>query len=272
MLVAAVALQLSVRRGGSAPPFVVSLRYPPGWPRRPGARPASRPASAFLRPAPACEPASTSTASTCTTGASRTRPYRWLDLGTLCRRLLRGHTITRIRYFTALVGPRPGDPDKRFRQQTYIRALETTPGLSVHYGHFLSGPERMLVANPPPGGSRTVEVVRTQEKGSDVNLATYLLMDGFRGGYELAVVVSNDSDLKTPIELRPHRAGAARGCSQSAPEHEPRPARRGDLLPTDPAGGRRRESVPPGGPRRQGAHDLQAAGVVAPGADRRAPA
>jgi NYN domain len=134
-------------------------------------------------------------------GCVKDTPYRWLDLGTLCGRLLSGHTITRIRYFIALVGPRPGDPDKRFRQQTYIRALETIPGLSVHYGHFLSGPERMLVAHPPLGGPRTVEVVRTQEKGSDVNLATYLLMDGFRGGYELAVVVSNDSDLKTPIEL-----------------------------------------------------------------------
>ncbi|MDQ3702935.1 MAG: NYN domain-containing protein [Chloroflexota bacterium] len=134
-------------------------------------------------------------------GCAKGTPYRWLDLGKLCSLLLRGHTITRLRYFTALVGPRPGDPDKRFRQQTYIRALETIPGLSVHYGHFLSGPERMLVANPLPGRSRTVEVVRTQEKGSDVNLATFLLMDGFRGDYELAVVISNDSDLKTPIEL-----------------------------------------------------------------------
>ena len=46
-----------------------------------------------------------------------------------------------------------------------------------------------------------MEVLRTQEKGSDVNLATFLLLDGFRGEYEQAVVVSDDFDLKTPIEL-----------------------------------------------------------------------
>ncbi len=134
-------------------------------------------------------------------GCAKGTPHRWLDLGKLCSLLLRGHTITRIRYFTALVGPRPGDPKKPLRQQTYIRALETIPGLSVHYGHFLSNLERVPVAAPAPGSPRTVEVIRTQEKGSDVNLATYLLMDGFRGDYELAVVVSNDPDLKTPIEL-----------------------------------------------------------------------
>ena len=34
----------------------------------------------------------------------------------------------------------------------------------------------------------------SEEKGSDVNLATRLLVDGFNGEYEQAVVVSNDAD------------------------------------------------------------------------------
>ncbi len=34
----------------------------------------------------------------------------------------------------------------------------------------------------------------SEEKGSDVNLAIRLLVDGFNGGYEQAVVVSNDAD------------------------------------------------------------------------------
>lgn len=46
-----------------------------------------------------------------------------------------------------------------------------------------------------------VEVMDTKEKGSDVNLATYLLADGFQGEYELAIVVSNDSDLVAPVEV-----------------------------------------------------------------------
>ena len=45
-----------------------------------------------------------------------------------------------------------------------------------------------------------VEIRDTEEKGSDVNLATHLLLDGFENEYDMAVVITNDSDLKLPIE------------------------------------------------------------------------
>ena len=41
----------------------------------------------------------------------------------------------------------------------------------------------------------------TAEKGSDVNLATHLLHDAHMGRFEVAVVVSNDSDLLEPIKI-----------------------------------------------------------------------
>jgi uncharacterized LabA/DUF88 family protein len=44
-------------------------------------------------------------------------------------------------------------------------------------------------------------VLKSEEKGSDVNIASYLLLDAFDGDYEAAVVVSNDSDLAEPIRL-----------------------------------------------------------------------
>ena len=37
--------------------------------------------------------------------------------------------------------------------------------------------------------------LESEEKRSDVNLATRLLVDGFNGEYEQVVVVSNDADL-----------------------------------------------------------------------------
>jgi len=43
-------------------------------------------------------------------------------------------------------------------------------------------------------------VLRTEEKGTDVNLATYLLVDCFDNDFDEAVVISNDSDLAFPIE------------------------------------------------------------------------
>ena len=39
------------------------------------------------------------------------------------------------------------------------------------------------------------------EKGSDVNLATYLLYDCFEKDFDEAVVISNDSDLELSVEL-----------------------------------------------------------------------
>lgn len=127
--------------------------------------------------------------------------YRWLDLAALCRQELPQHTVTRIRYFTALVKPRPNDPRQPQRQQVYIRALETIPGLTVHYGRFLDSEVWMPVAGSPPSTAQKVRVTKTEEKGSDVNLASMLLCDGFDGEYDLAVILSNDSDLSMPIEL-----------------------------------------------------------------------
>ena len=58
---------------------------------------------------------------------------------------------------------------------------------------------RTALARPKPEGPRYVRIRDTEEKGSDVNLATRLLVGGFTGDYEQAVVVSNDSDLAAPI-------------------------------------------------------------------------
>ena len=139
--------------------------------------------------------------------ALRGTPYRWLDVGKLAQLLLPRHQISRIRYFTALVTSRPDDPTQAQRQQTYLRALETVPGLTIHYGHLLAKTKRRPLARPPRTGPRTVEILDTEEKGSDVNLASYLLLDGFDDEYELAVVVSNDSDLVLPIRMARSRLG-----------------------------------------------------------------
>ena len=49
-----------------------------------------------------------------------------------------------------------------------------------------------------------VEVWVTEEKGSDVNLASHLLIDGFRVRYDLAVAISNAGDLKDPVHFVRH--------------------------------------------------------------------
>ena len=133
-------------------------------------------------------------------GCLKETPYRWLNLAALCERLFPSDDIHRIRYFTARVSGR-SDPRSPQRQQAYLRALQTLPNLTVHYGHFLTHPTRMPLANPRPGGSHTVSVIKTEEKGSDVNLASHLLLDAFRNDFETAVIMSNNSDLKEPIAM-----------------------------------------------------------------------
>lgn len=129
----------------------------------------------------------------------RGTPSRWLNVARLVSLLVPGIDLGHIRYFTARVEDRPGDPGQAQRQDTYLRALRTIPNLTIHEGRFLASEVRAAVVNPVPGSPKTVLIHKTEEKGSDVNLATYLLVDGFRDLYDEAVVISNDTDLREPI-------------------------------------------------------------------------
>jgi len=130
-------------------------------------------------------------------GALRNTPYKWLDLHTLCRKLLPHDNICLIRYFTAYVKPRFNDPDQLNRQLVYLRALKTIPLIEIHLGSFLSN----TVSRPMADGSGYVNVIEVNEKGSDVNLATYLMHDGHKGLYDTAVLITNDSDLVEPVRI-----------------------------------------------------------------------
>lgn len=134
-------------------------------------------------------------------GAVRGTAYKWLDLGKLCQLLLPKNDIRQIHYFTALVSARPHNPQQPQRQQIFLRALKTLPNLTITYGHFLSQEVMMRVANPAPGQPPYVKVIKTEEKGSDVNLAAQLLHDGYQNLYDVAVLITNDSDLLLPIQI-----------------------------------------------------------------------
>ena len=142
-------------------------------------------------------------------GCLRGTPYRWLDVGKLCSLLLPKDDVVAIKYFTAKVGRRPWvprayAPAESEDQQTYLRALATIPNLSLHFGQFFNTPVAARLVKPPRRGRKRRMVWKTEEKGSDVNLASHLLIDGFRARYDLAVVISNDSDLKEPVHFVRH--------------------------------------------------------------------
>ncbi|MBX7086690.1 MAG: NYN domain-containing protein [Leptospirales bacterium] len=135
-------------------------------------------------------------------GSLKDTKFKWLNIQELCRRLLNSdHEILRLKYFTALVTPRPSDPDQQKRQISYLRALESTGIVEIVYGHFLTHSTRMPLVMPLRDGTRFVDVLKTEEKGSDVNLAVHLLNDGFKDLYDCSIVISNDSDLQEAIRI-----------------------------------------------------------------------
>ena len=123
-------------------------------------------------------------------GALRGTSFRWLDLSEACRLLFPRDQINQIKYFTARVSARPTDPDQPIRQATYWRALQTIPNLTIIEGSFLVKPVMMPLANTTP--QQYARVIKTEEKGSDVNLAVHLLNDAHKKDFELAVLVTND--------------------------------------------------------------------------------
>ena len=68
---------------------------------------------------------------------------------------------------TARISAHPGDPDKHRRQAAWLEAVETLPGTSVVYGHYLRKSQRCFTCGA------TWE--SHEEKMTDVNIVVHLL-------------------------------------------------------------------------------------------------
>lgn len=133
-------------------------------------------------------------------GCLKGTPYRWFDIKAACEAVLeKQNQITSIKYFTAMVSA-DRNPASPGRQKAYIKALEANcPEMLTIYGHYLSHPVSMPTVDP--GLPKYVRVLKTEEKGSDVNLAVHLINDAWRDAFDCAIVISNDSDLAEAVHL-----------------------------------------------------------------------
>lgn len=135
------------------------------------------------------------------------RSFKWLNLEAMCARTFPQHDLVGVKYFTANVDPEPDNPHNVTRQQIYHRALATCPQTEIVLGRFSVNRAWRRRADPtspkvvPADPEENVLIVERREKGSDVNLASHLLMDAFENRYDLAVIISNDSDLALPIQM-----------------------------------------------------------------------
>jgi len=119
------------------------------------------------------------------------RKYYWLNLQDMCFKLTRpGQKIVKIRYFTAHINK--ANEAKRKRQLAYLEALRTLPLLEIHYGRYLGTLQNCFKCGHA--------FIKHSEKKSDVNIAVKMITDALDDLYDVAVLISGDSDLTPAVE------------------------------------------------------------------------
>jgi uncharacterized LabA/DUF88 family protein len=119
----------------------------------------------------------------------RWKRFYWLNLQRLAGQFLKtNQTLVETKYFTTIV---KAPEDKRLRQQVFLEALGTLPKFYIYYGHFLAD----SVTCRSCGHAYTTH----HEKMTDVNIAVELMKDAFQDCFDVAFLVSADSDLIGPI-------------------------------------------------------------------------
>lgn len=143
--------------------------------------------------------------------------FKWLNMKALADCIVReGTTVSAVNYYTAPVSGKI-DADAPRRQQALLSALRTVPEISIYNGRFLFGerwaglihpprakPQPYIWTQPPP---EVVYVRKIEEKGSDVNLGVHLVRDAFTEAFDVAYVVTNDTDLVEPIRIVTQEVG-----------------------------------------------------------------
>lgn len=132
-------------------------------------------------------------------------PYKWLNLQKLSQAYLdlKQNQVIKIKYFTAKVKRKPADSSNVVRQNIYLRALQTLPDLEIIFGQFKGRQIRGVLCDPEDRKylkKDSVRVSKWEEKESDVNIASHIIVDAYEDEYDCVVLMSNDTDLKTPLK------------------------------------------------------------------------
>ena len=171
-------------------------------------------------------------------GAVKNTSFKWLNILEVCQKLFPNDQIDLVRYFTARIFAFDHNTQAPARQDVYIRALRTLPNVDIQDGGWFAKrptrlpqyplayiPEGQIPPLKPP---QQVQVLRLEEKRTDVDIATFLLMDCFLARFDQAVVITNDGDLALPIQtvrdqfgktitvVNPHSRGKTSGSLKKA--------------------------------------------------------
>jgi len=110
---------------------------------------------------------------------------------------------------------RPGPPLRPVPTEARVRVTSPDAAGVIWRPLDEPGPDGQLALRQHP---RYTRILKFEEKGSDVNLATHLLYDAFQKDFDCAVVVSNDSDLTEPIHVVRKKLGLVVGVINPHPK------------------------------------------------------
>jgi hypothetical protein len=159
-----------------------------------------------------------------------TAGWRWLDVRALGTALLARTPgwpearIDRVVYCTARIDGAE-NPVGHQEQDVYLKAIRAGGSVDlIEHGHYVFRVKRAPLAvidkkgrpivqssgwpvmvqdrdgSPVPNAKFMVSYAYHEEKGSDVNVASHLLLDVLAGTIDAAIVITNDSDLRLPIQ------------------------------------------------------------------------
>ena len=121
--------------------------------------------------------------------SSNYKRYYWLNLQALAQNLLKpNQQLVFTKYFTSRISY---PAEKQRRQSIFIDALETLNDVRVYYGHYQSNPQRCRKCGN--------KVMIPNEKMTDVNIAVEMMSDAYEDLFDVALLISADSDLSAPL-------------------------------------------------------------------------
>jgi hypothetical protein len=133
--------------------------------------------------------------------------YKWLDIIrltelTAIRRGIQNPNVVAVRYCTSQSLPTRTDPNQPARQAQLWSALRSDSRVSLIQGlHVERSSTVCAYGQDGKPQDKPFKASRREEKGSDVNVAAYLLRDAAKNEFDIAMVFSDDSDLENAIKL-----------------------------------------------------------------------
>ena len=133
----------------------------------------------------------------------RYTPYKWLNLQKLIQNIIdpSAYKVSKIRYFTSVAK----NNDSAKRQDIYLRALGALNNFDIIRGKHKKRQVRGKLIRKRFGkeyvSNKKVKIEKYEEKETDVNIASYIVYDSCKEDIDCVVLISNDTDLQTPLNI-----------------------------------------------------------------------